>query len=150
MRMADNDFDPTAQAIGAPLIYSTGYSRQLRERLRARREKLGMTLEQVADRTAEILNQMTPDAKEVSLTAGAISHYEQFRRHPRVDAMAAWARAVGMRLVVDLEDADSDRVNVPLSPRAARVARMIDALKEKDLGLVEATVRRYLGLDDGD
>jgi transcriptional regulator with XRE-family HTH domain len=150
MRMAEHDDNRGADPSGTIAIYSTGHSKQLRERLRDRREKLGLTLEQVAEQTGSILSALNPDEKETTLTAGSISHYELFRRHPRVDTMAAWARAVGMRLVVDLEHADSDRVNVPLSPRAARIARMLEGLKPRDLDRVEDTVRRYLGLEEDD
>ena len=36
-----------------------------------------------------------------------------------IDVMAAWARVVGLRLVVDLDDCDSKRIPVVVGPRAA-------------------------------
>jgi transcriptional regulator with XRE-family HTH domain len=122
------------------MLPSTGKSRQLRERLRAARERKGMTLEQVADQIAEYLGLD-------SFSAASVSHYEQFRRHPPVDVMAAWSRSVGMVLRVELDDADSERVQVLLRPDVARLARGMEAVSPEDLRAIEAVLSRFVPLD---
>jgi transcriptional regulator with XRE-family HTH domain len=122
------------------LLPSTGHSKELRARLREARKRKGLTLEQVADSVAEYLGLD-------SFSAGAISHYEAFRRHPPVDVMAAWARAVDLKLVVDLTGAGSDDVGVPLPPRVAWIARALKGADDEILGVVETILRRSLPLD---
>jgi transcriptional regulator with XRE-family HTH domain len=98
---------------------ATGHSRAIRARLRAARIEQGLSLQTVADRIAEILGRE-------SLTAAAVSSWETFARHPPIDMMAAWARAVGMRLIVDLDSADSPRTPVLLRPETVDMARALD------------------------
>jgi transcriptional regulator with XRE-family HTH domain len=124
------------------MLPSTGHSRQIRERLRAAREREGLTLEQVADRIAEYLGMD-------SFSAGSVSHYEQFRRHPPIDVMAAWCRAVGMVLRVDVDDAASERLQVLLRPEVARLARAMEAVQPEDLAAIEAVLSRFVALDPG-
>lgn len=123
------------------MLPSTGRSRQLRERLRAARERRGLTLEEVADEIAKLLGLER-------FSAASVSHYEQFRRHPPVDIMAAWSRSVGMVLRVELDDVDSDRIQVLLRPEVARLARAMEAVQDpRDLGAIEAILSRFVELE---
>jgi transcriptional regulator with XRE-family HTH domain len=126
-----HDRDDTA----AEEIRYTGHSRQLRARLRAARIERGMTLQNVADGIAQRL-------ERESLTAAAVSSWETFVRHPAIDVMAAWARVVGLRLVVDLDDAKGERIPVLLHPRTADIAREIDAAPEADREMIRQFVER--------
>ena len=114
---------------------SRGHSRQLRRRLRAARLERGLTLQHVADFIAKAEGLK-------SLTDAAVSQWESFKRHPPVNLMAAWARAVGLRLIVDLDDRSGERVPVLLHPRTADLAREIDSLNDDDRAYIEDTVRR--------
>lgn len=96
-----------------------------------------MSHQDVADEVARLLGLE-------SFSAGSISNYEQFTRHPPIDVMAAWARAVGMKLTVDLVDAASERVAVPLKPRPAWIARALDGAEDDDLDVIETLVKRLL------
>ena len=71
-----------------------------------------------------------------------MSAWEQFIRHPPIDVMALWARTVGLRLIVDLDDADGRRVPVLLRTDTAELARAIDTLPESDREVIRAMVAR--------
>lgn len=116
-------------------------TRRIRQRLKARREALGLTQEQVA----ELISQ-DPNREGPPLGNTAVSNWETLRRHPKLDDMAAWARVLGMRLIVDLDDIESDRVPVLLPPgRAVELAKALTTLGEEDFAYVEALVRRLTG-----
>lgn len=118
---------------------STGHSREIRNRLRAQRERLKLSLQQVADRIAEYIG-------EESFSASSVSHYEHFRRHPPVDVFAAWARAVEMKLLVDvalLSEAEQSVV-VSLTPRVAWIARALAGASPPALDAIEAVIRQIV------
>ncbi len=120
---------------------NTGRTRMLRQRLKARREALGLTQEQVAQL---ISDDPLRDDKPIGNTA--VSNWETLKRHPKIDDFAAWARVLGMRLIVDLDDAESDRVPVLLPPgRHVELAKAISTLPDDDFTYVEALVRRLVG-----
>lgn len=83
----------------------TGHTRRLRAVLKNARERQGLSQQDVADEIARIVG-------KGSHTRSAISAYESFNRHPPINVFAAWARAVGMRLIVDLEWGDVEHVQV--------------------------------------
>lgn len=122
-------------------VQSTGHTRQLRKRLREARESLDLSLEDVAEMIRVGLNK---DA----FSPSSVSHYEHFRRHPPVDVMAMWARSVGKRLVVDIVDADSDRKQVLLRPRVARLAMALDLANDAQIAAIEAVIAQMLPLQD--
>lgn len=79
------------------------------------------------------------------VSGSAVSEWERFNRHPAVDVMASWARVVGLRLVVELDDARSGRVAVLLRPRAAEIARAIDQVTDPEkLRTIEQVVEMAL------
>lgn len=103
------------------MVEHTGHSRRLRLLLKERRLERGLSAQEVADRVAEELG-------KTSLSSTAIYNWERFERHPGVDAYAAWARVLGMRLHVDLEDARRGRRLMPVSsPEAAEVLLAMEA-----------------------
>lgn len=114
------------------VMEQTGYSRQLRDRLRIAREGLGLSQKAVGVEIAKRLERETP------YTGAVVSLWEKFEAHPPVDTMAAWARVVGLRLVVELDSSTGGRVPVLLRPRAAAVARLLDLLSDEELGAEEA------------
>ena len=142
--LSDEDGDelPPAPDDAVPEMGSVGHSRQLRLRLRAARKRLNLSHDDVAERVA---NTLGLDAK----TGGSISHYEQFRRHPRIDVMAAWARAVGLRLIVDLDDADGKRIPVMLHARTAELARVLDNASDEDFAMIRDIAYRILKVPPG-
>jgi transcriptional regulator with XRE-family HTH domain len=141
--MTDDIDDEEASTVQ---LNGTGRTRMLRQRLKARREALRLTQEQVADRISadEIRNAHHPsEAKPIGGTA--VSNWETMYRNPKIHDFAAWARALGMRLIVDLDDQDSDRVAVLLPRgRALELAKAIGTLNATDLDLVESFVRRLI------
>jgi transcriptional regulator with XRE-family HTH domain len=117
-------------------VERTGYTRMLRERLRAARVARGLTQKEVA---ADV-------AKRIGETVGhsTISNWETMFRQPRIDEFAAWARAVGMRLVVDLEPSDSPRIPVMLDRDTAELAKAIDRLPAEQRQAVSAIVEQFI------
>ncbi len=136
----DNDDTATVQLNG------TGRTRMLRQRLKARREALRLTQEQVADRISADEIRSAHHASEARPIGGtAVSNWETMYRNPKIHDFAAWARVLGMRLIVDLDDQDSDRVAVLLPRgRALELAKAIGTLNDADLDLVESFVRRLI------
>ena len=110
----------------------TGHTRQLRERLRIAREGLGLSQRAVGIEIANRLGRAKP------YTGAVVSLWEKLEAHPPVDTMAMWARVVGLRLVVDLDEAAGVRVPVLLRPKAAAVARLLDLLSDEELAAEEA------------
>lgn len=133
MDAADDVTDPTG-------IPRTGHSKKLRDRLRAARKSRGLTQQQVCD----LIMERMPDwyGRDVHVADSTLSSWEKFQRHPPVDVMACWARVLGLRLIVELDDAKSTRVPVLLHPKTAEVARVLDNLSEDDFKWVVETVRR--------
>lgn len=78
----------------------------------------------------------------------AVSAWENFTRHPLIDAFAAWARVLGTRLLVDLADGDQDAVTVPVQ-RADRV-REFALLDDRDAAYVEDLLRLLPRMDERD
>lgn len=120
----------------SPLPEISGHSRHLRGVLRAAREKLGWTQQQVADKISDRLQLEKP------LSGSSVSEWERFGRHPAVNLMSAWARVVGLRLLVDLDSARGDRIPVLVRPRSTDLVRAIDLLSDED----QTTVRNIVSL----
>lgn len=111
---------------GTLLGQRTGHSRRLRERLRARRMEMGLSAREVAARMATHL-----DVESVSLQS--VYDYEAFKRHPAVDKFAAWARVLGFRLVVDLDDNGENRTATMLRyEESVSAAKTLDAISDPD------------------
>lgn len=117
-------------------VDGTAQSRHIRQVLRAAREAAGLTQQQVADRVTGRLELERP------LTSAAVSEWERFGRHPPINVMAAWARVLGRRLVVQLDDAAGERVAVLVRPVSADLVRTIDTLTDDDRELVERMVSK--------
>jgi transcriptional regulator with XRE-family HTH domain len=113
-------------------VERTGYTRMLRERLRAARIARGMTQKDVAVEVQRRTGRTCGDT--------TISNWETMARNPLVDEFAAWARAVGMRLVVDLEPEGSQRIPVMLDRDSAELAKAIDQLPPEKRAAVQAIV----------
>lgn len=109
--------------------------RHLRNQLREARKRAGLRQEDVAQRITEMLQLDKP------LTDAAVSAWETFTRHPAINVMDAWARVVGLRLVVDLDAVTSSRIPVLLRPETADLARTIDLLDAEQRTALEVVLR---------
>lgn len=117
--------------------HNNGHNKHLRDLLRAARERIGLTQQQVADRISDRLN------LERRLTGGAVSEWERFTRHPAIDVMTAWAEAVGLRLVIELDGASGDRISVLVRPESADLPSQIGLLTPADRALVQNVLARF-------
>lgn len=118
----------------SPLPEVSGHSRHLRGVLRAAREKLGWTQQQVADKITDRLQLEKP------LSGSSVSEWERFGRHPAINVMSAWARVVGLRLLVDLDAGTGNRIPVLVRPRSADLCRTIDLLSDEDQQTIKNVV----------
>ena len=121
-------------------MQSTGHSKALRDQLKRRRLQLDLTQADVA----ELIERETGR----SCSGAAVSAWENFTRHPLIDAFAAWARVLGTRLLVDLADGEQDAVTVPRQ-RADQV-REFALLDERDARYVESLLRLLPQMDERD
>jgi transcriptional regulator with XRE-family HTH domain len=139
MLLSDGVQDLGGEPMPDDVAVKTGHSRALRERLIKAREARNLTQPDVVREIARIID----DGR--TWTPAALSAWENFNRHPPVDVMAAWARAVGLRLVVDLDESGGRRIPVLLQPDTAELARAIDAMTDderKALRLLLGRIRK--------
>jgi transcriptional regulator with XRE-family HTH domain len=123
---------------GRMRIPSTGHSRHLRNVLRAARLEQGMSAQDVADRIAGLLG-------KPKYSGQSVLYYEGFQRHPPVDVFAAWARAVGYRLIVDVDKLGNERAQVLLRhPEVIEIAKALDDAPEDVRGAVATIVRNMI------
>jgi transcriptional regulator with XRE-family HTH domain len=113
------------QGAELPVKPTTGYSANLRQRLRLRREHLGITQQAAADMIAK-------EAGLDGMTKATLSKWETFQSHPRVDMFAAWARALGLRLYVDLRNPDDGRQHILVSEEVGRLASLLEDMAPED------------------
>lgn len=117
----------------------------LRKQLRQRRVDLGLSQQEVADRTAEEWGEVG------SLTKQTISSWERFVDQPRIDAFAAWARAVELRLHVQLYDPSVERASVRVPPHMVDTCTVLAALPAEKLAAVHQMAVLLVGEDvEGD
>lgn len=124
--------------VSAPKIESTGYSAYLRRRLKQARDDQKLRQQDVADRVAEILG-------KPSHTGEAIGQYERFERHPPINVFAAWARALGLRLIVGLATEDEDLRQVIVSPDVATAANMLEGMPPRKRRLAIRMIKELAG-----
>lgn len=117
-----------------PDIHTSGHSQRLRSVLRTARKEQGIKAVEVCRRIGVILTEYArvrdPSAFDVDPPhTNTLYSWERFDRHPGIDSMAAWARALGYRLLVDLDDATHPRHHVLLDhAESVQLARIVDAL----------------------
>lgn len=122
----------TKKQLQANAAEKSGHSRRLRAVLKAAREQQGMSARDLADRIAEHLTRLDralyPDAPaHRPKHSNTIYMWERFENHPSISDFAAWARVLGYRLIVDLDDAHDGRTSVLLDSReAVHIARTVD------------------------
>lgn len=121
-------------------VIISGHSRRLRDLLRAARERLNLDQAEVGRRVAERMERDKPYLKQ------SVSAWEKFEQHPGIDVFAAWARVLGLRLIVDLDDAKGERIPVMLQKRSAEIARGVDMLDGDLLEGVRDSVSKALEL----
>jgi transcriptional regulator with XRE-family HTH domain len=109
---------------------------RIRRILADRREKLGRSQQEVADAVAREIG-------KDSLSKQAISQWERFESQPGVDQLAGWARALGLRLSVEIVDPEDRRVSMPVRPDLVEVVSRLHDLSAGDLELITGLVRRF-------
>lgn len=116
------------------------HTRWLRERLRDARKEQGLTALEVDRRiVAALKEERKPNPQR-------IYHWENLAAHPSIAAYAAWSRALGFRLVVQLVDAGSEARSVLVrSDDAARVALLLDAAPPEKREAIARMVETLLG-----
>ena len=111
-----------------------GRTEDLRRRLTTRRAELGLTREDVAAKIsrdpllkaeADHVERETGKRPKTTYGSTAVGEWEYLRSHPPIGAMAAWARALNMRLHVSVLDANATVVDT-LVPVEAR--ELVDGL----------------------
>lgn len=133
--MTDDQQQRADRAARFGRVEKTGHSRQLRLRLKRAREARGMGQPDVAREIQQILGLVKAP------TPGAISHWENFRRHPPVDLYAAWCRSVGMELKMDIVPEGSGKKFVALSPDVAQLARALEAASVQQRAAIAAVLQ---------
>jgi ribosome-binding protein aMBF1 (putative translation factor) len=142
----------TKKEFAAHLNQKSGHSRRLRAVLKSARERQGVSARAlagfIARRKTEIQREIEPDAvEETPHHENTIYGWERFEYHPNIVDFAAWARVLGFRLVVDLDDAEDGRTMVLLSTReAVEAARAVDMMPDEKRSLVIGLIR---GLQSG-
>lgn len=111
-------------------------ARRLRAELRARREALGLNVRDAA----KLVGVELKDRE--SLSYQALSKWENDKVQPRIDQLAAWARALGLWLDVALLDPADNTVRVELPPHVVPLARLLARLSPADLELVQDMAER--------
>lgn len=125
--------EPMKKQIQQHLNEVSGHSRRLRLALKADRERQGLSHAAVASMIGEwrtrAARSVDPSAVVDDGPAGStISMWERFENHPNIADFAAWARVLGRRLVVELDDAGLPRVAVLLQTQeAVEIARTVDS-----------------------
>lgn len=107
----------------------TTIAKKLRSELALARTRLGLSQQEVADRVALRVGLD-------SLSKQAISQWERFETQPRIDELAAWARAVGMRLDLTLLADEDDRATVRIPLGMVETVHRLQDLPGRDLELV--------------
>ncbi len=119
-----------------------GHSRALRKQLREKRENLGLSQEEVGRRIAALLD------TKAEYGRSAISNWERFKKHPSVDAFAAWARVLGVRLLVDI--VDDSAATIHMAPGRAESAREYALLDDRDAAYIEQLLAMLPLMDERD
>lgn len=139
----------------------------LRIRLAEARRKLGLQPDQIAERIAHELARRRDEfglkhgevSAMIADDAGAertnergtqIQNWEKMRREPRIDEFAAWARALGMRLVVELEPAESPRRALMVPPESIELCATAAQLAPEKVPAATAIVERLLRMTPGE
>lgn len=110
-------------------------AQRLRQILKSRRAALKLRQEDVAILAAEHLG-------KASLTKQAISQWENAQTQAGVDELDAWARALGMRLRVDIYDAEDQRAGVMVDPPLVESVMRMNDLSGEDREIVIGIVKR--------
>ena len=103
-------------------MHDPDHAKDVREHLKRARLSLGLTLQDVAERTAVL-------AGLDRLSRQTVWFWEAGQRQPRPDYLAAWARAVDLRLVLRVVEPDADIVGVEVRPD---LVELVDRLKALD------------------
>lgn len=118
----------------------TEHAKWLRGVLVAERDRRGWSLSRTAREIARELR--AAGADKPGLTKQSLEKWEDFTVQPKIDRFAAWARALGLRLEVDLVQRDEPTVVARLPADVADLAREIALLDDGDRAYLVETVAR--------
>ena len=113
----------------------TDHALWLRGVLKAERIRRGWSLQETADAVAKEMGRR-------SLSKQALQDWEEFETQPKIDAFAAWARALGLRLEVDLVTPGDGWVSVRVPEDLATTSRQLAALPPADRQVVMDMIAR--------
>jgi transcriptional regulator with XRE-family HTH domain len=108
---------------------------RLRKLLIDRRKAKKLGQEEVGELVAPFLDR-------AGLTKQAISQWERGVTEPGIPEFEAWALGLGMRLHVDLHDAEDERIEVPVGADLVETATRLNDLSGEDREIVSGLVRR--------
>lgn len=113
----------------------TDHALWLRSVLKAERLRRGWSLQQTADLIAKEMGR-------AKLSKQALQDWEEFVTQPKIDAFAAWARALGLRLEVDLVIPADGWVSVRVPEEVAHSSRALSALPPADRQVILDMITR--------
>ncbi len=130
---------------------STGQTQRLREVLREKRESNKWSRQKVADLMVRRLKELEPITGEKApdtFTGESVRQYENRIVQPPIDKFAAWAWALGFRLIVELEERGSrDRppgsVVLVKHTETADIARLVDEMPRHERARLLKYVESY-------
>ncbi len=119
-----------------------GHSPEIRRALKATREREGKSARALSEKIGDILRRSNPSAANPHINT--IYAWENFRRDPPVDSMAAWAESLGYSLRISLGDLRNPRRQIDLkTDDAVAVARLVDEMPEHQRSSILAMVRSF-------
>jgi transcriptional regulator with XRE-family HTH domain len=113
----------------------TDHARWLRSVLKAERIRRGWSLQETADVVAR-------EWGRDKLSKQSLQDWEEFKTQPKIDAFAAWARALGLRLEVDLVQSADPSVAIRVPIELADVCRTLSVLPPADRQVIIDMITR--------
>lgn len=115
------------------------HARWIHAKLVAERVQRGWSLQQTARAISKELGR--------SLAKQSYTKWESFETQPKLDELAAWARAFGMRLEVDLVWPEEDAVSARLPVSVAAIARELGLLRPAALAPISLLIEQLKPAD---
>jgi len=131
----------------------THHAKWLRGVLVAERDRRGWSLSQAARAIARELQAVpsdTPGRRGKGLTKQSLQAWEEFRVQPKIDQFAAWARAMGLRLEVDLAPRDESTVIARVPQDVADIALELTLVPAEERARIVGLAREIAKLDVDD
>lgn len=131
----DDELDTGGRQPPEDVLKETDHALWLCRVLKAEREKRKWSLQTTADAIAR-------EAGRESLSKQSLTKWEDAETQPKMDDFAAWARALGFKLEVDLVIPEEQAVSVRVPEEVAHACRQLATLDPVDRQLVVAVISR--------